>query len=130
MATTRILLIDDSAGATHLLKRKLEQAGDYVVKEENNGARAFEAAVEFQPDLIVCDVCMPEMDGGSVAAGLQGDSRVKDIPIVFLTSLVSKADGAPGQKFGGFPFLAKPVDIQDLISCVQRTLAQPAAVAA
>jgi len=60
----RILVVDDQASDTRLLKLYLERTNDYVVKEENNARAAISAAEQFQPHLILLDVMMPDMDGG------------------------------------------------------------------
>ncbi len=119
----RILIVDDEPGFTRLLKLNLEDTGDFLVLIENQAARAFEAAREFKPDLILLDVMMPGMDGGEVSARLQASSSTKSIPIVFLTAAVRKEEiGARGGKIGGFPYLAKPVDLPDLLACIHQHL--------
>lgn len=117
----RILIIDDEAGFTRLLKLNLEDTGDYEVRVENQPANAFEAAREFKPDLILLDVLMPGMDGGDVSARLQASSSTRSIPIVFLTAAVRKEEvGAHGGRIGGFPYLAKPADLPEVVSCIER----------
>ena len=60
----RILVVDDQASDTRLMKLYLERTNDYVVREENNARAANAAAEEFQPHLFLLDVMMPDMDGG------------------------------------------------------------------
>ena len=119
----RILIVDDEPGFTRLLKLNLEDTGQFLVQVENQATRAFDAAREFKPDLIFLDVMMPGMDGGEVSARLQGSSSTKAIPIVFLTAAVRKDEiGARGGKIGGFPYLAKPVDLPEVLTCIERQL--------
>src|SRR5258706_15639749 len=86
MLPKKILVVDDEVTITRLLKLNLEKTGAYVVREENRGAKAYAAAREFKPDLILLDVMMPDLDGGEVAAQLQADPLMKGIPIIFLTA--------------------------------------------
>lgn len=123
MPKKRILIIDDEASVTRLLKLNLEQTGAYEVREEHQGTRGLAAAREFQPDLILLDVTMPDLDGREVAAQIQADGRTKDTPIVFLTAVAAKKGaGARGGSMGGHPCLTKPVTIEDVISCIEQDL--------
>jgi len=74
MNMKRILVIDDEPSITLNLKLTLESGGDYEVLGENNPANALAAAQTFQPDLILLDVMMPDLDGGDVAATASGRS--------------------------------------------------------
>lgn len=121
-AKTRIMIVDDQSAATHLWKLMLEKTGGYVVQEENAGARALETAREFKPDLLLLDVNMPVMDGGEIAIGFRGDKVLKDLPIVFLTSLISREEAALGRRIEGCPCLAKPASLDDLLQSIQENL--------
>ena len=121
----RILVVDDQPQNTRLLKLYLEQTNKYVVKEENNARTAHSTAEEFQPHLILLDVMMPGIGGGELAAGFQASAKLKGVPIVFLTSAVTKQEvDAGGGQLGGFPFLAKPVVLAEVLACLQRHLGQ------
>ncbi len=123
MAKKKILVVDDAAILTRMLRRNLEATGKYEVREENSGAHAYETAREFQPDMIILDVMMPDMDGGDVAAKIQGDENLKHIPIVFLTAILKKEESeSTGSDIGGRTFLAKPVKVDDLIECIENHL--------
>ena len=118
----RILVVDDQAQNTRLLKLHLER-NDYVVKEENNPQAALSAAEEFQPHLILLDVMMPGIGGGELAACFQASAKLKAVPIVFLTAAVTKKEiEAGGGRLGGFPFLAKPVVLSEVIACLKQHL--------
>lgn len=119
---SKILIIDDEAGFTRLMKLTLQQAGGYQVFEENDGAKAWETARKVRPDLILLDIVMPGMDGGDVAARIRGDSALCHIPIVFLSAIVSEKDSPPDGLIGGFPFLSKPVSLDALIQCIRQHL--------
>ena len=117
----RILLIDDEPSFTRMLRLNLEKTGAYEVREENSGKRAIATASEFKPNLILLDVIMPDADGGEVAAQIKADRNLKDIPIVFLTAVVRKKEEG---LIGGRPFLAKPVDVKEVIDCIEKHLAK------
>ena len=120
----RILVVDDEREFTNLLKLSLEAHGYYEVQEENNAENARAAARTFDPDLILLDIMMPELDGSEVAAGLKADPITRDVPILFLTALVSeedaKADGACSS--GGNTFLPKHIRLDRLMHCIDEKI--------
>ncbi|MBX3743845.1 MAG: response regulator [Verrucomicrobiae bacterium] len=119
----RILVVDDEASITRLLKINLEQTGDFAVRVENDAKHAMSAAIEFMPDLILLDVLMPGTDGGQLAARFQGNPRFAKVPILFLTAAATKPEVKEHHgKIGGLPFLAKPVDIPEVISAIREHL--------
>jgi DNA-binding response OmpR family regulator len=119
----RILVVDDEASITRLLKLNLEQTNRYAVRAENDATRAMAAAEEFQPDLILLDVMMPDLDGGQLAGRLQEHPQLKSVPIVFLTAAATKKEVyARGGRVGGLPFLAKPVDLAEVVACIEQHL--------
>ncbi len=123
MARKKILVVDDEASLTRMLRRNLEATGKYEVREENSGVHAYKTAQEFQPNMIILDVMMPDMDGGDVAAKIQDDESLKHIPIVFLTAILKKEESeSTGSDIGGRTFLAKPVKVDDLIECIENHL--------
>ena len=121
MSKQRILIVDDEESFTRLLKLNLHATGRYEVREENWAGGALTAAREFKPDLVLLDVMMPQQFGGDVAATFQADVELKDIPIVFLSAAVRKERVAEhGGVISGRPFLAKPVDIDEVIACIEQ----------
>ena len=123
MRKKRILIIDDEASFTRLLALNLGCTGKYLVRAENWAPKAFAVARQFRPDLILLDVMMPQMDGGEIASELQNTVSFKEVPLVFLTAAV-KRDEVHSRKglIGGFPYLAKPVNLDELIGCIDKTL--------
>jgi len=111
----RILVVDDEPSVTRNLKLNLESSGGYDVFAENHASNALTAARIFRPDFILLDVIMPGTDGGDVAARLRADPLLRDIPVIFLTALVSNEE-TDGHEIvsGGERFLAKPVDMGEL----------------
>lgn len=122
MPQKRVFIVDDESGFTRLIKLTLEKSGRFVVREENDGTKAWLAAREFEPDIIFLDIVMPRIDGGEVAQKIRSDPKLAHVPIVFLTAIVSEKEG--GQTIGGFPFVAKPVSLQALIKCIEEQLGE------
>ena len=121
----RILVVDDEPALTRMVKLNLEQTGRFEVRTENEGQRAVQAARDFQPDLILLDVMMPDMTGDAVSQELKEDAALANIKIIFMTAIVTKAEtGSTGKKIGGNEFLAKPVKAPDLIATIERVLAE------
>jgi DNA-binding response OmpR family regulator len=119
----RILVVDDEPSITRLLKLNLEQTNNYEVRAENDAERAVAAAEEFKPHLILLDVMMPGVDGGELANRLQANPKLNSVPIVFLTAAATKGEiYARGGQVGGLPFLAKPVEISEVIACIKQHL--------
>ena len=81
MSKKRILIVDDDLACARILKTGLERTGDYEVLTELRAARAVSAARQFQPDLILLDVCLPDGDGGDVAFTLRSDRNCGISPL-------------------------------------------------
>jgi CheY-like chemotaxis protein len=116
MNKKRLLIVDDESGFTRLLKLTLEKTGKYTVREENDGTNAWLAARDFKPDLVFLDIVMPKIDGGDVAQQIRSDPMLANVPIVFLTAIVSQKETT--NEIGGFPFLAKPVSLDSITKCL------------
>ncbi len=122
-AKKRVLIIDDEASFTRLLKLNLHHTGRYTAETVNDPTQALVAAREFSPDVILLDVMMPSMDGGELATRIQSSPKLKQIPIVFLTAAIKKNEIASHQGcIGGLPFIAKPVDFQEVVECIEKQL--------
>jgi CheY-like chemotaxis protein len=117
-----ILIVDNSRDFTRAAKVALERTGRYVVSEENDASKAHQTARRVKPDLILLDIAMPETDGGEVAAWIQSDPALHRIPIVFLTALVTAAEGRSGLRIQGHSFLAKPISLPDLVKRIEENL--------
>jgi CheY-like chemotaxis protein len=118
----RILIVDDDTNATHLVRILLEKTGHYRVLEENNSTKAHRSARNFRPDLILLDVVMPMRDGGEIAAQIRADPELQNTPIISLTALVTPSEAKAGVQIDGHPFLAKPINIQELINAIEEHL--------
>lgn len=121
----KILLIDDEAGFTALLKMNLERAGGYEVRVENDSTKALAAARDFLPDAILLDVVMPAMDGGDVQVQLQEDSVLRKVPVVMLTALVDSTELSEGAvaESGSQMVLPKPVNLELLLRVLGEVVA-------
>ena len=121
--TKKILVVDDEAVLTKMVKMNLERTGKYEVRTENEGSKALQAAREFRPDLVFMDVMMPDMSGDEVIAQFKEDPELASIPYVFMTAIVTKAEtDSMGSNIGGNEFLAKPVKTEELLATIERIL--------
>jgi DNA-binding response OmpR family regulator len=116
MSRTRVLIVDDEPQITTLLRRFLERTGRYEVRTENRSRNALSAALEFRPQIVVLDVCMPEMDGPEVAQAIESIPEFKGVPLFFLTGLASPHEiGASGCDVGARVYLPKPIRMSDFL---------------
>jgi CheY-like chemotaxis protein len=115
----RVLIVDDEEDALAMLGDRLESAGYFVLKA-SDGKQAISIAREANPDLILLDIVMPEMDGIETSRVLHEDPATRNIPIVFLTCLVKKDEEKQREVIGGRQFLAKPYDSEHLLSTVDK----------
>jgi DNA-binding response OmpR family regulator len=123
MTFPRILVVDDDPNLSDLVRFFLEKTKRFEVRVENRSALAFAAAREFHPDLILLDIDMPGKDGGEVAREIATDATLRGVPILFFTSLISRAEAGGHEVLrGGQRYLAKPVDPAVLIAAVDRML--------
>ena len=116
----KILVVDDESRITRMIKRNLEVTGNYEVETENSSIAAIATARRFDPDLVVLDVMMPDMDGGEVLAVIRDDPKLHHLPVIFLTAIVTQEEaGHQGKEIGGRFFLAKPVKTEDLVAAIE-----------
>jgi CheY-like chemotaxis protein len=121
MSLKRILVIDDEEIVTRTVKMSLEKTGFYAVRGENKARNALATAREFKPDLIFLDVMMPEMDGGEVAFQIKSDPQLKEVPMVFLTAIVTKKEASGSDQIHQKDrYLAKPVNLDELVQCIKQ----------
>ena len=122
MGKTKILIVDDEPNILLLLESRLTNAG-YAVVKAANGTDAVAMARKELPALIICDICLPDIDGGEVSHHLGKDIKTKDIPIIFLTALLKKEEGQKEQPpESEMHFLAKPFDPQELLDTIAKCL--------
>ena len=117
-----ILIADDEPDVRNVLKKGLVAEG-YSVLLADNGRDALTAARDKHPDLVILDVLMPGISGGSVGLTLQEDPATRDIPIIFLSCTFSeRGKHRQGPLFAGNIRLAKPYDMKQLLKAIRQRL--------
>jgi len=117
----RVLVIDDEPDVTELLQYKFEQEG-YICRVLNDPLSFVGVAREFQPDLMVLDIMMPELNGMQLCRIARSDSTMKDIPIVFLTARGDPEDRVKGLEKGADDYISKPFNSRELILRIRNIL--------
>ena len=115
--TPVVLVIDDSKSETMILRSLLSKKG-VEVHCLNSGKAAFETVESLDPDLILLDVVLPDLNGFDFCARLKDSSATKDIPVVFLTSLDRREDVMEGYRAGGSDYVTKPFRSEELLARV------------
>jgi DNA-binding NarL/FixJ family response regulator len=119
----KILVIEDQAPMRRNIALLLEMEGFKVVVSPN-GTAGVDVAKKERPDLILCDVMMPEMDGYGVVQALRAEPDLATVPFIFLTARGDKSDIRIGMNFGADDYLTKPVIREDLLAAVHARLAR------
>lgn len=119
----RILVADDEANIRRILKTRLEMQGHELALAEN-GAEALELFRGFEPDLVVLDVMMPELDGFAVTERIRAQSEV---PIILLTALNEVADRITGLELGADDYIVKPFSPKELEARIRSVMRRSAA---
>lgn len=105
-----VLIVDDSQDNLNILARILRDK--YAVTQALTGAAALETATAYpQPDLILLDIIMPDMDGYEVLKRLKDDERTKNIPVIFISALTDSGDESMGLQLGAVDYIPKPYSI-------------------
>ena len=121
---TKILCIEDEAPLREDIVEELRDAG-YETIEATNGRDGLDAIVEHAPDLVLCDVAMPVMDGHALVTTLREKySLYADLPFIFLSALADRTDVIAGKKLGADDYLTKPIDFELLLATVEARLRQ------
>ena len=116
-----ILVIEDEAQTRKVLLNCLRFEG-YQALEADNGRTGIKLAQEYHPDLIVCDIMMPDIDGYGVLSMLRQTISTLAIPIVFLTAKVSMADLRKGMDLGAEDYLTKPCNVERFLTAITTRL--------
>ena len=119
----RILIVDDEPDVTELLKYKLEQDG-HVCQVVNNPLSFISVAREFNPNLIILDIMMPELNGLQLCKMVRSDPNMNTIPIIFLTARGEVEDRIKGLESGGDDYMAKPFNAKELLLRVGNILSR------
>jgi twitching motility two-component system response regulator PilH len=111
----KVLIVDDALVDRNNLERIVASAGHRVSVAES-GEEGVARARSEQPDVILMDVNMPELDGFAATRQLKGDALTRDIPVVFVTGKNQKADVAWGKMLGAKGFVSKPYDDAQILA--------------
>ena len=117
----RILIIEDDELVGEMIASMLQMEG-YETIRARDGQQGVEEARKRPPDLILCDVLMPRMDGYATLNAIRQNAATATIPFVFLTGQTTKADLRQGMELGADDYLVKPVVINELLAAVQTRL--------
>jgi DNA-binding response OmpR family regulator len=123
MGHLTILIVDDNKDILHLLETELSTEGFNIMAAEN-GRDAFLKAQNFLPDLILMDVDLPDINGGQAIKLLKTSARTKNIPVIFLTAMLTREEEKEGVTVEGVNYLtiAKPIDIPKLFFEINRLI--------
>ena len=110
---SKVLIIEDNDDNRDILKHQLEYLG-YEVVEAANGREGLDQVEKEQPDIVIVDIMMPEIDGREVARRLRADSKTKDLPILAATVLFHTEDIHSCLTAGCNDVLTKPFTLQQL----------------
>ncbi|MEO0946559.1 MAG: response regulator transcription factor [Cyanobacteria bacterium J06641_5] len=119
----KLLLIDDDPNLILLVKDYLEFRG-YEVVTANNGVQALKVLDDFLPDLIICDIMMPEMDGYALVEQVRKDARTAWIPVIYLSAKGQTQDRVQGLNVGADVYMVKPFEPEELVAQVESSLRQ------
>ena len=119
----RLLLIDDDPNLILLVKDYLEFRG-YEVVTADNGKEALKLLSQDPPDMIICDIMMPEMDGYGLIENVRKDHRTGWIPVLFLSAKGQSQDRIKGLNLGADVYMVKPFEPEELVAQVESSLKQ------
>lgn len=121
MAKKKILIVEDEESLLKLESILLTSKG-YEVRGVANGRAALDAVAEEQPDLVLLDIMLPEIDGFEVCQRIKENAATAHIPVVMLTAKKSREDMARGEKVGADWYITKPFKSTMVIETIQRFL--------
>ena len=121
MSEHRILVVDDESDVTELLEYKLEQEG-YRVATLNDPLACIAKVREFEPELVLLDIMMPELSGIQLCRIIRADPITKDIPIIFLSARGEVEDRIKGLEAGAEDYISKPFNTNELLLRISKML--------
>jgi DNA-binding response OmpR family regulator len=113
-----VLAVDDDPAVLRIIKSFLEQ-NEYLVKTALSGEEAFAILLQETPSLLILDVMMPGASGYDICRLIKRDVRLKNVPVVFLTSKSEPKDFKTGHELGAVIYMTKPFKAQKLLNVVQ-----------
>lgn len=121
----KVLLIEDDVVLRENTSELLELSG-YQVETASNGRVGVEVAIKYVPNIIVCDIMMPELDGYGVLETLSKNEITKYIPFIFLSAKTERHDIRKGMDLGADDYITKPFNEEELISAIESRIAKVA----
>ncbi|BCS53832.1 response regulator [Geobacter sp. SVR] len=115
----KILVVDDDEKDAQIIELALLTEG-FNIKSTSDPLKAFNLAVEFEPDLVICDSIMPRLDGFGVLRTLKADFRTEQLPVIMLTSLATGEDEKKAVESDCIDFIPKPLKPMRIVSRVKR----------
>lgn len=114
-----VLVVDDSITVRRVTQRLLKREG-YRVAVAADGLQALERLMEERPAVVLSDIEMPRMDGFDLARNIRNDARLKDLPIIMITSRIAQKHRDHAKELGVDHYLGKPYSEDELLALVQR----------
>lgn len=118
---TKILVIEDEATVRENILELLDAEGFDAIAAEN-GRIGLARAQQHLPDLILCDIRMPELDGYGVLTALRSESKTAKIPFIFLSAKAAKTDLTVGMDLGANAYIIKPFTLMELLDTMEQVL--------
>lgn len=122
-----VLLIEDNIDINETTSELLELA-DYKVISTNNGKEGIKLALQFSPDIIICDIRMPEKNGYEVLNQLKSNAKTSKIPFIFFTASTESIDMKIGISLGASAYLCKPFTEEDLLKTIKKSMELPLSI--
>ena len=115
---SKVLVVDDSPTEIHQFREMLEQMGHQVIVAEN-GRDGVAMAAREQPDVVLMDIVMPDMNGFQATRAISRGADTKHIPVIIVSSKNQETDKVWGQRQGAKGYITKPVDTKELVNVMQ-----------
>ncbi|MBC6418045.1 MAG: response regulator transcription factor [Prochloron sp. SP5CPC1] len=120
----KLLLVDDEPGVRESVQAYLEDEEQFEVRVASNATEAWDLLQTYQPDLVISDIMMPQVDGYQFLEQLREDNRFQTTPVIFLTARGMTQDRIEGYNAGCDAYLSKPFDPEELEAIINSLLAR------
>ena len=118
----KVLVIDDQSFIRRVIVVLLRDMGFINIEEAEDGASGLEAYTKHEPDLIICDILMPKLDGYGVLQIISKSPKLEHIPFIFLTAKTHYEDQRKGMELGADDYLSKPFEESELLRAIESRL--------